>query len=173
MTLDASKSWSADGLPLSYEWTLTDGATANGPQVERTYARPGIYSEIVKVSDAEGRVEYDLAVVQVANPDDPEHSASGIHAAYAPTLDIRPGDSVTFKVRSFGTQHGEEMWDFGDGSPPVTVRSDGNANRHDPEGYAVTTHSFTEPGDYLVNVRRTNEQGFESVDRLQVRVEAG
>jgi len=171
VTLDASKSWSADGLPLSCEWTFTDGSSATGVRLARTYPRPGVFNEIVKVTDGEGRVEYDFAIVQVADPDDPEHSASGIHAAYAPTLGIRPGDAVTFKVRSFGTQHGGEVWDFGDGTEPVAVRSDGNAEVHSPDGYAVTTHSFAEPGDYLVNVRRTNERGFESTDRLHVRVE--
>ena len=75
-------------------------------------------------------------------------------------------------MRSFGSQHGEELWYFGDGSDSVAVRSDGNADYHNPEGYAVTSHSFAEPGDYLVSVRRTNEHGFESVDRLHVRVEA-
>ena len=171
VTVDASRSWSARGPALSYEWTFTDGSTATGPQVERTYPRPGVYSETVKVTDAGGRVDYDFAVVQVANRDDPEHSASGIHAAYAPTFGVRPGQEVTFKVRSFGTQQGEEVWDFGDGTAPVAVRSDGNADYHNPDGYAVTTHRFAEPGDYLVSVRRTNEQGFESVDRLHVRVE--
>ena len=49
-----------------------------------------------------------------------------IHAAYAPTFGIKPGDPVTFKVRTFRTTDGEETWDFGDGSPPVEVQSDGN-----------------------------------------------
>jgi len=172
VALDASRSWSAGGLELSYEWTFTDGATAAGPAVERTYPRPGIYNEIVKVTDGAGRVDYDFAIVQVANRDDPERGPSGIHAAYAPTFGIGPGDPVTFKVRSFGTQHGEEAWDFGDGSESVAVRSDGNVDYHNPEGYAATSHSFAEPGDHLVSVRRTNEHGFESVDRLHVRVEA-
>ncbi len=170
--LDASKSWSAGGLALSYEWTFTDGSSATGSKAERSYARAGIYSEIVKVTDSEGRVEYDFAIVQVANRDDPEHSASGIHAAYEPTFGIRPGDAVTFKTRSFGTQHGQEVWDFGDGTDTVAVLSDGNADRYNPEGYGVTTHSFAEPGHYVVSVRRTNEHGFEALAHLHVCVEA-
>jgi len=169
--LDASRSWSAEGLPLSYEWTFTDGSTAAGPQAQRTYATPGVYAETVKVTDSAGRVAYDFAIVQVANRDDPDRGPAGIHAACAPTSGVRAGEEVTFKVRSFGTQHGQEVWDFGDGSEPVAVRSDGNVDYHNPDGYAVTTHTFVEPGDYLVSVRRTNEYGFESVDRLHVRVE--
>jgi hypothetical protein len=172
-TLDASKSWSAGGLPLRFEWSLTDGSTATGPTVQHTYARPGIYCETVKVTDGAGSVDYDFAVVQAANPDDPARGASGIHAAYAPTFGLRPGDAITFKVRSFGTQHGEEVWDFGDGSPQAAVRSDGNVTYHNPDGYAVTTHSFARPGDYIVSVSRTNERGVGAVDRLHVRVEGG
>ncbi|NLW49548.1 MAG: PKD domain-containing protein [Candidatus Brocadiaceae bacterium] len=171
VTLDASMSWSAEGLPLRFEWTFSDGSTATGAKVKRTYPRPGVYSEVVKVTDAVGRVEYEFAVVQVANREDPAQGPSGIHAAYAPTLALHPGREITFKVRSFRTQHGEEVWDFGDGSATVAVRSDGNADVHNPDGYAVTAHSFAEPGDYLVSVRRTNERGFESVDRLHVRIE--
>ena len=171
VTLDASKSWSAEGLPLQFEWTFADGSTATGARVKRSYPRPGIYPEIVKVTDSAGRVEYDFGVVQVANREAPAEGPSGIHAAYAPTLDLRPGQEITFKVRSFRTQHGEEVWDFGDGTPTVSVCSDGLKEYHNPDGYAITTHSFAEPGDYLVSVRRTNERGFESIDRLHVRID--
>jgi hypothetical protein len=171
VTLDASKSWSAEGLPLRFEWTLTDGSTATGAKVQHAYPRPGIYCETVKVTDSAGRTEYDFAVVQAANRDDPAQGPSGIHAAYAPSLGLHAGQELTLKVRSFRTQHGEEVWDFDDGSPTVAVRSDGNKEYHNPDGYAVTTHSFAEPGDYLVSVRRTNEHGFESIDRLFVRID--
>jgi len=171
VTLDASRSWSAEGLELSYEWTFTDGSRARGPEVQRAYSRPGVYSEIVKVTDSRGRTAYDFAMVQVANREDPKHGAAGIHAAYAPTFNIAPGDEVTFKVRSFGTQHGQESWDFGDGSRTVAVRSDGNADYYNPKGYAVTTHSFVKAGDHIVSVRRTNEHGFEALAHLHVHVE--
>ncbi len=170
-TLDASLSWSAGEKPLTYEWTFTDGTRATGPVVERAYPEPGVFSEVLKVTDTKGNVDYDFAVVQVADRDDPERLAAGIHPAYFPTFDIRPGDPVTFKVRSFGQPPGPETWDFGDGSDPVQVESDGNAEVYAPDGYAVTEHAFAEPGDYIVSVRRTNNHGFESTGRLFVRVQ--
>ena len=32
------------------------------------------------------------------------------------------------EVRTFRATDGEETWDFGDGTPTITVHSDGNAN---------------------------------------------
>ena len=69
---------------------------------------------------------------------------------------------MTFKVRSFRTTDGEETWDFGDGTPTVTVHSDGNVNQHAPDGYAVTVHRFAKPGDYLVRVERANRRGWKA-----------
>ena len=65
VVLDGSRSWSAAGKIERYEWTFTDGTTATGPRVERTYDQPGEYSEVLKVVDARGRVDYDFAVVLV------------------------------------------------------------------------------------------------------------
>ena len=42
-----------------------------GPKVERTYDRPGAYSEILKVTDARGHVDYDFAIVQVLDRSTP------------------------------------------------------------------------------------------------------
>ena len=86
-------------------------------------------------------------------------------------MNIRPGDPVTFKVRSFRTTAGNETWDFGDDSPKVTVKSDGNVNALAKNGYAVTEHRFARPGHYLVRVERTNEQGQRAIGHLHVLVE--
>src|SRR5262249_12751056 len=65
VVLDGSRSWAASGKIAQYEWTFGDGTTATGPTAERAYKRPGTYSEFLKVRDADGRVAYDFAVVQV------------------------------------------------------------------------------------------------------------
>jgi murein DD-endopeptidase MepM/ murein hydrolase activator NlpD len=166
--LDGSKS---QGAGLRFEWTFTDGTTAEGARVRRTYAEPGSYSEILEVTDAEGDVDYDFSIVQVIDRDHPDRLPPTIHAAYAPTWNIRPGYQVTFKVRTFRTTEGEETWDFGDGSPPVTVRSDGNVRPHAPLGYAETDHRYEMPGTYLVKVQRTDGYGQTATARLVVRVE--
>ncbi len=114
VTLDGSRSRSLAGEIKSYEWTFTDGTTASGPQVERTYTRAGAYSEVLKVTDGAGRVGYDFAIVQVIEKQEHEIGPENekvpptLHAVYYPTTSIRPGDEVTFKVRAFRTTHGKE-----------------------------------------------------------------
>ena len=132
VTLDGSRSWCRAGAIARYDWTFSDGTTASGPQVERTYTKVGEYAEVLKASDQDGNFAYDFAVVQVHDPSIPEPPPPTIHAAYAPTQDLHPGDPVTFKVRTFGTTSGSETWDFGDGSPAAEVRSDGNVRAAGP-----------------------------------------
>lgn len=168
-TLDGSLSWSADGPIARYEWTFTDGSRAEGEKVARSYARSGHYSEILKITDAAGRVDYDFAVVIVA--DDEGQVPPAVNVTYEPTLGIKPGDEITFKARTFGTTDGEETWDFGDGSPRLTTRSDGNAVVHAKDGYVVLKHRYAKPGHWLVRVERTDGQGITATARVDVVVE--
>lgn len=169
--LDGSRSWAADGRIDAYEWTLEGMESAEGAVVEREYDRPGTYSEILKVTDADGNVDYDFAVVHVIGPNETEHYPPRLHATFHPTIGIAPGDEVTFKVRSFGIEEGREVWDFGDGTPTVAVHSDGNTVPLAADGYAVTTHAFAAPGDYIVRVERARADGVKAVGHLQIRVE--
>jgi murein DD-endopeptidase MepM/ murein hydrolase activator NlpD len=171
VVLDGRKSWSRSGAPLRFAWTFSDGTSASDARVEKTYDSPGTYSEILKVTDGHGRFAYDFAAVQILDPDHPDDLPPTIHAACAPTMGVKAGDPVTFKVRTFRTTDGAENWNFGDGTPEVTVRSDGNVNMHAADGYATTVHRFARPGDYLVQVERANRKGRKATARLHVRVE--
>lgn len=173
-TLDGSKSWAASKI-AKYEWTFGDGTTATGKKVKRTYQTPGRHSEILKVTDDKGNVAYDFAVVVVYDRKHPERHITTVHPNYYPSLEIRSGDPVTFKVRSFisgQSREGYETWDFGDGSPPLKVRSDGNAKKLDPKGYAETVHRFKKPGDYVARVQRTNEFGVVATGHVWVHVQS-
>jgi PKD repeat protein len=183
--LDATRSWSRYGKIKKFDWTFCDGTLATGPKVRRTYDKPGEYNEILKVTDASGNIDYDFAVVQIIDPASggqesnpallghPDQLPPAIHAAYYPTFDIKPGDEITFKVRSFRTTFGDEVWDFGDGSPKITVQSDGNVQVHNPEGYAVTTHRYKKAGHYIASVKRSNERGHEAITHLHINVGNG
>ena len=167
---DGSRSWSAAGKLEAYDWTFTDGTTAAGPMVERVYKTPGVYSEILKIRDGTGRIDYDFAVVNILDPKQPKQPPPSIHAAYTPTFGIKPGTPVKFYVRSFRTTDGQETWDFGDGTPKVNVQSDGNVVPLAKNGYAVTVHAFARAGHYLVRVERTNNQGHTAIGHVHVRV---
>lgn len=171
VTLDGSRSWSRDGEIVEYAWQFPDGSTAATPRVRRTYDVPGRYSEILRVRDAEGNVSYDFAVVVVVDRAHPDRLIPSIHANYFPTRNLRPEDPITFKVRTFNTTDGQEVWDFGDGSEPVAVQSDGNAVKLAPDGYAVTRHTYDAPGDYVVTVQRSNAHGVTALTHLHVRIE--
>jgi PKD repeat protein len=173
--LDGSRSWSRSGSIIRYEWTFGDGSKASGPIVTRTYGKPGTYSEVLRITDNRGHSAFDFAVVQIASkPVFEQHDeaslAPTIHASYWPTLDVHTGQAVTFLVRTCRTTHGQETWNFGDGSEAVTVKSDGCADEKAREGYARTQHVFRRPGDYLVKVERTNERGEKANAHLWVPV---
>ena len=172
VTLDGTKSWSSSGKVANYRWQFTDGSQADGPELNRTYTRPGRYSEVLRITDAAGNVAYDFAVVIVADRDRPERLVPSIHSNYFPTTSLRVADPITFKVRTFNTAAGGEVWDFGDGSARFEVRSDGNREKLSADGYAVTTHRYAQPGDYVVRVSHKDEFGVEAIGHLQVHVDA-
>ncbi len=162
--LDAGLSRSFAGKIARAEWTFTDGTVASGPVVKHTYNTPGTYNEVLKVVDNKGNVDYDFHAVQVVPREAKSRSDLGprVHASYAPTMGIEPGQPVTFKVCTFHTKTGDEIWDFGDGSPSVTTSS--------RDSYVETVHRYAKAGHYIVTVRRTGEQGTTGNCHLQVRV---
>ena len=169
--LDGSRSWSEAGPITRFEWTFSDGSTASGMTVERVYDKPGQFAEVLKVIDSKGQFEFDTATVLVIDRQIRERNSPTIHASYWPTLAIHPNTPVTFKVRTFFAEPLGETWDFGDGSPQVRVRSDGNASPHALDGYAQTEHRFARPGHYIVSVSHPGQGGNAVTSRLCVHVE--
>jgi murein DD-endopeptidase MepM/ murein hydrolase activator NlpD len=168
-TLDGTKSRSLEGDIEVYEWTFTDGTKAKGPVQKRSYDKAGEYSEILKVTDTKGNVDYDFTYIQVFDRQHPENQIPTIHPAYHPSLGIKPGDPVTFLVRTFGSQTGNEIWDFGDGSGKVTVNSGEVQRKTQNQGeYATVVHTFSKPGNYVVRVERTNQFGYPAIGHLHV-----
>ena len=115
--LDGSRSWSQSHI-ARYDWTFTDGQTASGAKVEKSYSKAGTYSEILKITDASGRTAYDFETVNVLDPKHPEQVPPSIQAAYWPTMAIAPGKPVTFKVtdvRHYGRRRTLVVWRRRDG----------------------------------------------------------
>ncbi len=169
--LDGSKSMSFAGDIVSWQWTFSDGSSAEGAHQQRSYTVPGEYSEILKVSDSRGNIDYDFMVIQVIDRENPGRPIPTLQAAYHPTQNIKTGDQLRFLVRSFNTGEGEEIWDFGDGSPQVPVKSEPVDRQKYTEGkFAETTHSFSDPGNYIVTVERADEHGIKATGHLHVVV---
>jgi murein DD-endopeptidase MepM/ murein hydrolase activator NlpD len=172
--LDGSKSWAKSGIK-SFDWLFMDGTKATGPTSIRVYDQPGIYSEILKITDAKGNIDYDFASVRVyagANKDGTS-SVVRVHAAYYPTFGIKPGDPVIFRSRAFlPYAGGNDILDFGDGTPKVSVPSNIDMAQHAANGYGMVIHHFRKPGHYIVRVERRDEQtGYVAVQHLHVEVE--
>lgn len=148
VTLDGARSWVRAGKP-AYRWQLSDGRAVTTPRVTMRYSKIGTYSEILEVKDPNGHLAYDFATVNVYGDNDP----ITINASYFPSLNVKAGQTITFKVRTFGLTSGEETWDFGDGSPRRSTQSDGNAVKLAKNGYAIITHTFAKPGNYIVTVK--------------------
>ena len=91
---------------------------ANDPCYVNACDIPGHYTEILTIVDDNGSEATDFVVVQVFDQANPIPVPPAIHVAYWPTMDIKAGDQVTFKVRTFEVEpeEGEEVWDFGDGT---------------------------------------------------------
>ncbi len=161
--LDGLKSLCQGGKIVSYEWEFTDGEKATGPTVKKVYDSPGVYSEILKVTDNRGQAAYDFAVVHVlAEQNTLDLLPPSIHATYFPTENIKVGDTVYFKARTFRVEGGQEEWDFGDGQTEVTKSKD---------EFAAISHYYDEPGDYIVTVRRQSANGTSAMAHLVVYVE--
>ena len=171
VTLDGSKSVSMTGNIINYQWLFYDGTTAEGPVQRRKYEKAGEYSEILKVTDSKNNIDYDFTYIQVFDTEYPDKITPAIHPVYYPTLNIKPGDPVTFLVRTFGSNTGDEIWDFGDGSPKVAVNSGAVQRKTQNHGkYAETIHRYEKPGHYIVRVERTNEFGYPAIGHLHVVV---
>ena len=169
--LDGMKSKSFKGTIVKYEWIFCDGTTAEGAVQKKSYQTAGEYSEILKVTDSKGNIDYDFTVIQVYDREKPEKAIPVMQPAYHPTLNIKPGDPVTFLVRTFNTDYGKEVWNFGDGSPQIEVKSEYVDPKHYTEGkFAETVHSFANPGHYIVRVERSDESGLKAIAHLHVVV---
>lgn len=170
--LDGSKSMSHDNKIVSYEWSLSNGEVVTGAKQEIIYDTPGEYSEVLKVTESKGNIDYDFTVVQIIDKENPEKHIPAIHAAFHPTMGIKSGQPITFLVRTFNATVGEEVWDFGDDTPTVAVKSETVDKKNFTQGeYAKTQHSFEKPGDYIVTVERMNEVGYKATAKLHVNVE--
>ncbi len=166
--LDGSKSFSLEGNIIRYEWTFHDGTTATGAKVKKKYDRPGYYSEMLKVYDDHGNVEYDFQQVMVVYAHQPNMRYGYTNVAYYPTFNIEPGQELIFKGRYFNIMEGEDHWDFGDGSPEVITHSDPDG--YHSTGYAELHHTYTERGHYVVTFSRTTDDGTPSTTQLSIFV---
>lgn len=178
IVLDASGSWAKAGIS-SYEWLFMDGTREFGEKVSRVYEDPGTYSEILKITDLDGNIDYDFMRIEVY-PMAQAHtdkvislSIPRVHVAYSPTFGIKPGDPIIFRSRGFklSNEGGVDIYDFGDGSPKVEVPSNIDSAQHASNGYGTIVHHYKKPGNYIVRIDRIDEKtGYMGSQHLHIIV---
>jgi len=141
---DGSRSTDRDGKLLGFRWDFGDGTQGDGAISSHTYATPGRFEAVLKLTDDSGavcgvaedsvRVKVNSPPVAQAGPDR-EALLGGAHDAVAfdATGSLDPDqDPLTF------------LWDFGDG---VT------------DSGAKVAHAYAKPGRYVVKLRVRDGSG--------------
>ena len=155
ITLDGSLSQAADGTKLiSFEWKFADGTGAQGPSVTKRYDEPGAYSEQLTTTDDRGRRDADFLEVFVLSPSQ-KIPPPYVWINYYPVRDIQPGTEVRFLTRHANLRN--LSIDYGDGIRQPWAES--------------TTHSYQQPGLYVVTVRGESAGAGPGVFHVRVIVE--
>lgn len=147
---DGTGSTDPDGAVNDYSWTFGDGGTGRGAQPVHIFRRAGEYTVTLSITGDPvancSPVDTDSAQLSVVPApelgiDSPGRAAAGQPKTFVATLDRADGASAT-----------DYAWDFGDGATA--------------EG-AEVSHSYAEPGAYLVTLRAEVEGGHPSCQQLE------
>jgi len=146
---------------LSYSWNFGDGTSAVTGTLTPTheYCDNGVYTVTLTVTDDDGASVSDTLTVTVNNvaptvtkgamdQPNPEFILPIVH-----TLTFH----ATFSDPGWCDTH-TALWSFGDGQTDVGTPTEENI-QPDATGTVTTTHAYGAPGDYLVTVTVTDDDG--------------
>jgi parallel beta-helix repeat protein len=153
---DGSLSNDNSGAIASYNWDFNDGTYDNGtdPQPFHTFAEPGVYIVTLTTIDSEGNSNSDTVQITVLD-------------VTSPLADAGPDDSWDEDMEYFfdgtGTTDNSGTivsydWDFGDGNVLTGTN---------PQ----PTHTYVEPGIYIVTLNVTDTEGNWATDTMVITIE--
>jgi len=131
---DGTASTDADGDPLTYVWDFGDGTIGSGASPTHVYARSGVYSVTLVVSDGAANSMPARTTVSVSNTA-PMALLSGPASGFKLT-------TLTWNGSASSDANGDTLsyrWSFGDGSSVTTATP-------------TVTHSFAAVGAYRVTL---------------------
>ena len=151
--LDASRSLARPGRRVAgFRWQLQDGRRVDAPVAETVYGRPGLYSEMLRVTADDGSADVDFLQVRVYDPAGGRDMARGwVHMH--PGRNLAPGEPACFWNRLHAVE--DTVIDFGDGTPPA------------PFGESAE-HAYARPGLHAVTVTGRGPGGEPVTVRLRV-----
>lgn len=137
---DGSPSSDSDGEVLNWNWTLGDGSTASGQQVNHAFTANGNYSVTLSVSDDKGATSGRTRTINVSETPENEDPVANFSFSCSER-------DCNFDARSSSDMDGDVTawnWNFGDG---------GSAT-----GQQVS-HGFDSDGTFSVTVTVTDNDG--------------
>ncbi|MCB0166911.1 MAG: PKD domain-containing protein [Anaerolineae bacterium] len=140
VSFDASGTQAASPI-VSFDWDFGDGNTGSGQLTNHTYTQPGDYTVTLNVTDQNnqtGSTTLAVTVNPLAQPDPLTANITGPAGGQV-------GDQLTFDGQSSTSAAPLTtiQWDFGDGTTAG--------------GDLVTNHTYTQPGDYTVQLTLAND----------------
>ncbi len=153
---------------LAYTWEFSDGGSASGHQVSRTFVENGLYVARVTTTVGEpgGAVTHQSTRVRVQNV------RPAVEAG--PDITVKEGETFTvtghFEDAEWVDRH-EAVWDFGDDTLPVKGVVTETNDPPSAKGTVSASHAFCTNGDYTVTLRVQDDDGGIGEDTLSVHVE--
>jgi probable HAF family extracellular repeat protein len=151
---DGTASSDADGDPLTYFWDFGDGTFGSGASPTHAYARSGVYTVTLVVSD--GIVNSTPARTTVSvNNTAPMALLSGPASAFKLT-------TLTWNGSGSSDANGDTLsyhWNFGDGSTATTATP-------------TATHSYAAVGSYRVTLTVNDGEASSSPAALDVAIQS-
>lgn len=146
----------SDGTISKYEWRLGDGSSAAGLRKTHIYSNPGSYNVVLTITDDDGAQDTASTTVNVTEAINDPPTATFI---ITPDTGEAPLD-VLFDATASSDPDGtieNYAWIFGDGAVD-------NSNTRRP------THTYTDPGTYLVRLTVTDNEGATGTKTLTLNV---
>ncbi len=145
----------------TFEWTFDDGTrpiVLSGPTAAYTFATPGTYPVVLRVSDAAGNTDQDLLLVAVLDRTPPAARMTLTSQAFADDSIVLDASVSTDNDPAFN-ETGNFTWTLESGGRTATVY-----------GRTATYASWWSAGDYAVTLRVRDAGGNEAVATGSIRI---
>ena len=128
------------GAPTSCNWDFGDGTSASGPEVEKVWTDEGVFTVTLFISDDAGQESSQAFDINILAPD----------LLRVPTADF------SFRSDTIEVDEVLEFFDQSTGDPDLLLWSFGDGTT---DTGSVVSHSFAEPGQYIVSLTASNDAG--------------
>ncbi|GAA4359798.1 PKD domain-containing protein [Angustibacter luteus] len=148
---DATGSHDPDGTIAGYAWDFGDGAHDTGATPSHTYADPGTHQVVLTVTDNQGATaQVTQAVVTTA----PNQAPTAAFTATPTNLSVAFDGSTSHDGDGSVVSY---AWNFGDGATDTGI---------------TTSHTYTDPGTYVVKLTVADDDGATNLTQQSVVVTA-